>query len=66
MEQKKLQWFTETKYTDIETGEQITKQLAKQSYTIIKQDKHTEINKTTAIKQITYLCKKTGQITLWE
>lgn len=65
MQQRK--WFTETQYVDIETGEQITKQEAtkRKRYAIKSRDINIRYTDTTAIKQITYKCKKTGQIELF-
>lgn len=64
--ENKIQWFTESEFVDIETGEIITQEkIKKLEYIIIKKTKHATVNNSTGIVKITNQCRRTGQLKLF-
>lgn len=68
MEQEKqeIHWISESKYVDMATGEEITKDVAIRGYVIIHKKKITNVTKKTGV--ITWIneCKTSGQGRLFE
>jgi hypothetical protein len=62
-----MQWKTNSKWVDLETGEALTEEIARRKYVIVKKIKKTTYNATTArgTIEITNECRESRQQTIW-
>ena len=64
---KELKWNTYVTWVDEDTGEILTKENAKENYTIKESKTETKVYETTATRRIVHICRKKGyrQLGIW-
>lgn len=61
----KINWKANSKYVDINTGEELTEEVAKQNYIIKKTIKHAKISNNHGVIEYTHECVKSPQLRLF-